>query len=534
MKRFIKNRSVNLRTALSSKACLTPKISQAIFFRAKFLWACCLILGWSLIICSASVVAQSGNSTNGKRLPDGTRELDRSIVPTPQELFNALSALNRESGFQKSLFEKLEDSAFANLDEPTKERLREKARDLLESNGLDSPEGIKLMEQFGNRLPDFLGESGLDPALLEQIRAGEFGSMPSLDNPSFKDLAEKFNSSGLADSMGRSKDWRKPRAETSEKTNASKDSNALGGSGKSIADMFKKSLPRNKRGGNSQDSKLRIPSRINSLVTDAVSKSLKAENAKLKLPESVDNMLESVVDKVRDSVVKNKSKIKSNAKSFKDSISNSNSKSSKSNSSNSQSGWEQSSSAAASTTTGNQSSTRSLSEALKEIPQIPTIDPSRFLMWLVVVAAVGFLIYLLWRNIAVESVNNVKQKIVKIFGGTKTSPSGLVGEFDRLLIEKFGADSNWWNSQYAKNALISAAPEFKTKISDLISLYVQARYMRQDFSLTEDQKKEYKTTIQELMRLSIGDTVSKDVPSRSQGIGKDDLLDQVDIVGVQN
>ena len=472
-----------------------------------------------------------------RELFGGAVELDRSIVPSPQELYSTLAALNREqlkNDWASMLLEQFKESDFSNLSTEEKGRLGQAMQKFLQrDNGIDPELGKQ-----------YLKDLGFDERTQQQFaeQADEF--FPEGGAPSYRDLARQFkkNSERAVRSYSKAADrkkWSKSSAKASgiagrpktgnSSTTRRSSRNPKLPDDKSLKKMLG-NLPKLASGMRDKQRdpnapKVNLGAEMNSVFMDAFTESVSEKKSNVELPDSVRSGFKTIVDKVRETVVKNKNKNRLKKNSGPRGNGNSNSNSS---ANSSDINWANFSKGTSSSSSGTGSVGSGLSAAIKDLPELPTINPTQILVWLAVLAGIGFLIYLLISRMETESGNSVKKQLSRMFGRNKNSPSGLVDEVDHFLISKFGSDSKWWNSKHAQQILVSAAPDFKAKISELTNLYVRARYMDQNFVLTDEEKKRCQSTLQELARLALEKS-----PHSSVDLIADDLVEKVNVAGAK-
>ncbi len=466
----------------------------------------------------------------------GAVELDRSVVPSPQELYSTLAALNREqlkNDWASMLREKFRESDFSNLSLEEKGRLGQfMGKFLKRDSGIDPELGKKYLEDLG-----------FDERTQQQFaeQADEFFPEGAT---SYRDLARQFkkNSERAVRSYSKAAD-RKKWSKSSAKASGIAGRPKTGNSSTTKRRSTKRKLPDDKtlkkmlgnlpklasgmrdKQRDPNAPKVNLGAEMNSVFMDAFTESVSEKKSKVELPDSVQSSFKTIVDKVRETVVKNKNKNRLKKNSAFKGNRNSNSNSSFNSNDNNWPGFSPGTSGSSSDTGSGGSG---LSAAIKDLPELPTINPTQILVWLAILAGFGFLIYLLINKLETESGNSVKKQLSRMFGRNKNSPSGLVDEVDHFLISKFGSDSKWWNSKHAQQILVSAAPDFKAKISELTNLYVRARYVDQNFVLTDEEKKRYQSTLQELTRLALEKS-----PHSGVDLIADDLVEKVNVAGAK-
>ncbi len=143
-------------------------------------------------------------------------------------------------------------------------------------------------------------------------------------------------------------------------------------------------------------------------------------------------------------------------------------------------------------------------DLLDSLSQLRQLEVKQLFTFAALLGLVVFLAYLMLRQATMDETAVAKtRKFGKRFRKSKIQYSDdLVDAVDQFIVNKFGSDSRWWNARHAHNILCAEAPEYSAKISEMISDYVRARYMRMDVSLTESEQDRYKTTLRELTRLA--------------------------------
>ncbi len=140
-------------------------------------------------------------------------------------------------------------------------------------------------------------------------------------------------------------------------------------------------------------------------------------------------------------------------------------------------------------------------DMLESVPELPVLSSQNLLMFLLIAGFVILALNLLYRYFSSVPPSPAARKFGHSFQAAKIrSPKDLVEAVDYFIVQKFGAQSQWWNARHAREVLCARAPGYSAKISDLIKDYVRARYTRADATLSAQQQLSFKKTLQELSR----------------------------------
>jgi hypothetical protein len=465
---------------------------------------------------------------------DGSfREFNRTLVPTPAELFQTLSAFDAGDGSRPDSNSKINESVLKQLKQlkqsgqellsrmspEQKAKAREVADQFLSENGLESEAGKALMKQLG-----------IPPELQAEF-AQQVKSWDPEDKQRFSSLAEMFtqnqNRSSNQGSTGPSsgtnsagKSGTGTRVPDSNRSAPSRDlgqslQKAAGNLGtaaqqkaaastlKNVLDSAKKTLSGST--GETAKPKERLTSRFDRLLVEAAKRSWEtasSSSSKLELPESVESMFERVLGKVQDTIISKRNsqaaippddlppRKKFNADRVAESSVNATGRNA-----------DQSNDAPSAT------SAAGSSDLMAQLFELPKLDSSRLLLFMAIIGLAVFLTYLAWEYLAKHSAVPSKRALVRRFRSARIrSPKDLVEAVDQVIVRKFGADSRWWNARHAKEVLCSTAPQFRASISELLNDYVRARYSLNEPVLSEELQKQYKMTLKELSNLGFDAT----------------------------